>query len=125
MKPTLIGSLSALALCALSSAAIANPSPVGLNSTGSSSPIQEAIKQTTPVDLVNLARHGYLRDQGIPSGGRLDWEYQSGDVTAEKLVKAGIQANRVTSGSLNDRAYLNAVEAELRDLTEPNFINVN
>lgn len=125
MKPILIASLSTLTLCAIASTAKADPSPVGLNSTGSSYPIQEAIKQTTPVDLVNLARHGYLRDQGIPSGGKLDWEYQAGDITAEKLVKAGIQAHRVPSLALNDRAYLNAVEAELRDLTEPNFVNGN
>lgn len=120
MKFALLGSLPALVLsCAFTPYANAMPSVAGSSLSGMASTVQKSTEQTTPFELVFLAWHGYLRPQGVPSAGKLDWEYQAGDITAEELIKAGIQADRVASGTLNDKAYINAVDAELRDLVTP------
>lgn len=117
MKFALLGSLPALVLpCAIAFNANAMPSIAGNSLAKMASTAQNSTEQATPFQLVFLAWHGYLRPQGVPSAGKLDWEYQAGEITAEDLVKAGVQADRVASGTLNDRAYINAVDAELRDL---------
>jgi hypothetical protein len=71
--------------------------------------------QVTAFELSGLARNGYLANQGIPSTGRLSFELQSGRITAEDIVKAGVQANLVSPNELNDRGYIRAIEYNLTE----------
>jgi hypothetical protein len=64
--------------------------------------------QVTPFNLVILARHGYFQQQGIP--GHL------GRITAFDLVRAAVQANRISNKYLSDRSFLKAVTAQLEIL---------
>lgn len=74
------------------------------------------IRQTSPVDLVSLARQGYLAQQGIPSGGDLTFAAQANQITPEEIVQAGVKAGRVAPESLQDQGYLNVVANQLYDL---------
>jgi hypothetical protein len=74
------------------------------------------IYQITPFNLAEQAYRGYFKDQGIPSYDRLSVAYQEGRITARDLVKSAIQANRLLPQTLNDRGYLNAVDAQLGSL---------
>ena len=70
--------------------------------------------QTTPFNLVTLAYRGYFED--IPSYTQLAQAYLFGQVDAANLVRAGVEQGRVSPETLNDEAYLNAVDARLRIL---------
>ncbi|MBW4579025.1 MAG: hypothetical protein KME42_05540 [Tildeniella nuda ZEHNDER 1965/U140] len=74
------------------------------------------IQQTSPVDLVGLARQGYLAQQGVPSGGDLIFAAQANQITPEEVVQAGIKAGRVAPETLQDQGYLNVVANQLYDL---------
>ncbi|MBW4528954.1 MAG: hypothetical protein KME18_28000 [Phormidium tanganyikae FI6-MK23] len=82
------------------------PTASGATTTSSS--------QASAFHLTFLARDGYLEAQGIPSGNLLSYQVAAGQITVEDIVKAGIQANRVSPDALNDQAYLSAVEYNLQ-----------
>jgi hypothetical protein len=69
--------------------------------------------QTTPIDLVFLARNGYFQDQKIPSNAGLKAAVKSGQVKAEDIVKAAIAENRLSPETLNDRSYIRSVASSL------------
>ncbi len=73
---------------------------------------------TTPFDLVSLARNGYLSDQGVPSFAQLGVAHQRGRLSAEDLVQAAIDDNRLSPEAINDRGYVSAVNSFLRGLTD-------
>jgi hypothetical protein len=102
MKRVLLGSLSAFAL-------LLAVAPVG----------KAATQQTSPVDVVNLARNGYFRDRGIPSYARLVQEVAAGQIAAEDIIRAAVQDKRVSPEALTDKRFLNVVEAELHRITLP------
>ena len=126
MKSLASGSLSALALLltiASGGNAVAAPatlaqatSPSG-TSTDSQTATQTVRNQTQPVTLVQIARQGLLVKQGIPSNGDLIYAAQTGQITAEDLVQAGIKAGQVSSEALQDEGYLNGVRDQLYDLS--------
>lgn len=72
--------------------------------------------QLSPSDLVGLANHGYLRDQGIPSSGALIAQYQMGTITANDLVQGAIKANRLPAQVAQDSTYLQSVDAQLQTI---------
>jgi hypothetical protein len=72
--------------------------------------------ETTPDELVNLARTGYLQEQGIPSHNGLDHAVRLGQLSAQDLVEAGIAGDRLSPEMLNDTSYLSGVEMQLRSL---------
>lgn len=78
-------------------------------------------QQIGPVRLVSLAFQGGLREQGVPRAGALLRGIRFGRVTAEQVVRAGIEAGRIPPSALEDQAYLRAVESELDDLQEDRF----
>lgn len=96
--------LASLSLALLSGAvvpsAFARTSPYGIN----------------PFGLVNLARNGMFRDQGVPGFGRLSAGHQAGRITAEDVIQAAIADGRLSSAALNDTRYVRSVEQQLRDL---------
>jgi len=96
--------LASLSLALLSGAvvpsAFARTGPYGIN----------------PFGLVNLARNGMFRDQGVPGFGRLSAGHQAGRITAEDVIQAAIADGRLSSAALNDTRYVRSVEQQLRDL---------
>jgi hypothetical protein len=69
--------------------------------------------QTTPIDLVFLARNGYFQEQQIPSNAGLKAAVKSGRVKAEDIVKAAIAKNRLSPETINDRSYISSVASNL------------
>jgi hypothetical protein len=69
--------------------------------------------QTTPIDLIFLARNGYFQEQQIPSNAGLKAAVKSGRIKAEDIVKAAIAENRLSPETLNDRSYIRSVASNL------------
>lgn len=70
-----------------------------------------------PFDLVGLAQQGYLENYGIPSHQALLTAYRSGEISAEDVVKSGIQANRLSSDVLNNSDYIAVVDSYLDSIS--------
>lgn len=101
LKRFVLASLSVILLTAVAApASLARTSPYGVN----------------PFGLVNLARNGFLNDQGVPGFGRLSAAHQAGRITAEDLIRAAIADGRLLPEALNDSRYVRSVEQQLRDL---------
>ncbi|MDZ8259211.1 hypothetical protein [Nostoc sp. ChiQUE01b] len=77
-------------------------------------------KYLQPFNLAFLAYQGYLKDQGIPSGGTLLFKYQTGFLTAKDVVQAAIRANKLPAQVLNDQSYVNAVELQMKSFGDTN-----
>ncbi|WP_159786836.1 hypothetical protein [Sodalinema gerasimenkoae] len=82
----------------------------------SKSPAQSVPFNISAVDLVQLARNGYLREQGIPQFNRLASAYRSGDISADDVIQAAIADNRLSPGIADDPGYLETVDHFLDDL---------
>jgi hypothetical protein len=114
MKSLILAGLSTLALVAVhvpaaqAEVAILNP-PTSTTET--------SISQLSPFELVNLAYQGFLSSEGVPVAGGLIAQYQTGSLTAEDLVQAAINTNRLSSEALDDSRYLRAVDTWLGDLS--------
>lgn len=79
-----------------------------------SSTIEEnTISYLSPVNLVSHGKGGTFNAQGIPSYVRFSLGIKSGKVNAESLVKAAIEAGRLSSEALNNSTYLSDVQFEL------------
>ncbi|MGV2831758.1 hypothetical protein [Myxosarcina sp. GI1(2024)] len=99
MKSFLYASLSTLVLClSLSTQAKADA------------------LQTTPFNLVNLARHGYFQEHNIPSYSRLYSAVRARKIKAEDIVKAAIAKRRLSPETLKDKGYLRTVKFMLNRL---------
>lgn len=69
--------------------------------------------EVTAFQLVSLAYDGYFMDQGISGAGAFIDEVERGEVTPVKIVQAGIDDARLMPETINDQAYLHAVELQL------------
>lgn len=113
INPLLIGSFSAAALLfAIAPTVHAATIEQATNTVTTSASLQP----TSPVDLVGLAQHGYLAQQGIPSSGDLVFAAQAHQITPEEVVQAGVKAGQVSPQALQDQGYLNVVANQLYDL---------
>ncbi|RCJ34308.1 hypothetical protein A6769_22880 [Nostoc punctiforme NIES-2108] len=77
-------------------------------------------KYLQPFNIAFLAYQGYLKEQGIPSGGTLLFKYQTGYLTAKDVVQAAIRANKLPAKVLNDQGYVNAVELQMKSFGDTN-----
>jgi hypothetical protein len=77
-------------------------------------------KYLQPFNIAFLAYQGYLKEQGIPSGGTLLFKYQTGYLTAKDVVQAAIRANKLPAEVLNDQGYVNAVELQMKSFGDTN-----
>ncbi len=68
----------------------------------------------TPVELVDAAYSGRL--DGISRFGALESDIAEGNVTAEEVVRAGIEAGYATEANLSDRGFIRNVDAALRNI---------
>ncbi|MEH1942318.1 MAG: hypothetical protein V7L01_19180 [Nostoc sp.] len=76
-----------------------------------------------PFNTAFLAYQGNLKEQGIPSGSALIYEYQIGKLTAKNVVQAAVSANKLPAQVLNDPSYLNAVESQLTSFSNNNDLD--
>lgn len=74
------------------------------------------VRRTEAFSLVTSAYRGEYEDYGIPSYVQLANEYQSGEITAEDVIQAAIEANQLSPRAIEDEAYVNAVELQLDSL---------
>jgi hypothetical protein len=71
-----------------------------------------------PFNLVSFAYQGGLNQQGIPSGETLLIQTQSKNILALDVVKAAINANKLSPQILHDQDYLSAVKLQLDALPD-------
>ncbi|WP_421657068.1 hypothetical protein [Leptothermofonsia sp. ETS-13] len=109
MKRFIFAGLATVALAVVAPPASAEPTAFTLNVANSASTVQLA-----PSELVTMAQRGYLKDQGIASYQVLTSEYILGQINAQKLVQAAINAKLLPPSVANNQGYLNAVEAQLQ-----------
>ncbi|MEH2110048.1 hypothetical protein [Nostoc sp.] len=90
------------------------------NTNNGDGQINTDAKYLQPFNIAFLAYQGYLKEQGIPSGGTLLFRYQSGSLTAKDVVQAAVRANKVPAQVLNDPSYLNTVDLQMTSLSNTN-----
>ena len=76
------------------------------------------IRRTEAFNLVSSAYRGDFEDQGINSYAVLITNYETGELTAENLIQAAIEAGELSNSALEDDAYVQAVESQLEALTQ-------
>ncbi len=119
MKRVINFGLAALMIVATAATAHAETMPQIQSLAIASAPV--ANNQLSPNDLVSLARRGYFKAQGIPSYGAFDASFAAGNITSESLVKNAIASRLISSEAINDKGYLNAVEAQLISVRAENL----
>jgi CHAT domain-containing protein len=114
MKRLIITALSTLVLAAT----LAPTGEAQVTTVNSSFPAtaEAAGMGVTPFNLVFLAYQGFFESEDIPmAGGLISW-YRTGRITAEDLVQAAINMNRLSADALNDDRYIRAVNNQLSSL---------
>ena len=76
------------------------------------------VRRTEAFNLVSSAYRGDFEDQGINSYAVLVSNYEAGELTAEDLIQAAIDAGELSPGAMEDASYVEAVDAQLNALTE-------
>lgn len=76
------------------------------------------VRRTEAFNLVSSAYRGQFEEQGINSYAVLISNYQTGELTAEKLIQAAIDAGELSPAAMEDDSYVNAVEVQLDALTQ-------
>jgi hypothetical protein len=120
MKGLIFGSLSVMLLASMSTPAVRAEIP---RENAYNYPAQDTPSfnsQITPFNLVGLAYQGFLKNQGIPSGGILINLYQNREITGKDLVESAVKANRLSPEVLNDSGYIADVDNQLDWLHEAN-----
>lgn len=87
----------------------------GLALVGLASLAPVANAEPSPAQLANLARNGYLTEQGIPSFAVLGTAHQMGRITAEDVIQAAIEDGRLAPEFATQR-FEAALEQSLTDL---------
>lgn len=90
----------------------AEAAPTRLNSYAAN---QTFASQLSPYDLTFLAYQGYFKNQGIPSSSTFLAELESGTITAQNVMQAAVNANRLSEQTLNDQSYRFALEGVLQE----------
>ena len=75
------------------------------------------VRRTEAFNLVSSAYRGDFEDQGINSYAVLISNYETGELTAEDLIQAAIDAGELSPSAIEDDSYVNAVDAQLDALT--------
>jgi hypothetical protein len=69
--------------------------------------------EITPINLAFKAYQGYFVENGIPSGSTFIQKVRLGQIDAEILVKSAINKQRLSPETINDKDYLNKIDAAL------------
>ncbi|MGG6262972.1 hypothetical protein ACQ4M3_24135 [Leptolyngbya sp. AN03gr2] len=84
------------------------------NSTISPIPSNVAISSMSPYELVFMAYQGRFREQGLRGYGVFVDSCNQGNLTANDLVQTAIKAKLLPKSILDDVAYMNAVDANMK-----------
>lgn len=76
------------------------------------------VRRTEAFNLVSSAYRGDLEEQGINSYAVFVEDYDSGEMTAEDLVNAAVEAGELSPSAMEDESYLNAVDLQLDSLAQ-------
>ena len=76
------------------------------------------VRRTEAFNLVSSAYRGDFEDQGINSYAVLVTNYETGELTAEDLVNAAVDAGELSPMALEDDSYIEAVDSQLDALTQ-------
>ena len=74
------------------------------------------IRSTEAFNLVSSAYRGDFEDQGINSYATLVSNYETGELTAEDLIKAAIESGDLSPEAMKDESYVQAVDFQLDSL---------
>ncbi|WP_052055669.1 hypothetical protein [Myxosarcina sp. GI1] len=69
--------------------------------------------EIAPIDLTFKAYQGYFIENGIPSGGSFVQKARLGQIDAETLVRSAIEKQRLSPETINDKVYLQKIDAAL------------
>jgi hypothetical protein len=75
------------------------------------------VRRTEAFNLVSSAYRGDFEDQGINSYATMVSNYEAGELTAEDLVSAAIDAGELSPSAMEDDSYVQAVDSQLNSLT--------
>ncbi len=75
------------------------------------------VRRTEAFNLVSSAYRGNFEDQGIDGYQVLISNYETGEVTAEDLIKAGIDSGELSPKAMEDDSYVEAVDLQLMSLS--------
>lgn len=73
----------------------------------------QAATAWNPFELAFLAYRNGLSDQGIPGYGNLGQAYHLGQITAEDVVGAAVEADYLNATALEDSRYISSVGSQL------------
>lgn len=68
------------------------------------------VRKTEAFNLVSSAYRGQFEDQGIEGYAVMVSNYNSGELTAEDLINAAIEAGELSPSAMEDESYVNAVK---------------
>lgn len=74
------------------------------------------VRRTEAFNLVSSAYRGDFEDQGINSYAVLVANYEDGELTAEDLIDAAIEAGELSPSAMEDESYIEAVDLQLDSL---------
>ncbi len=104
--------LAAIGTILVSTAAI---QPALANKTSVNNVIQnQAVKNATPFQLVNLAYRGELK--GLAGYNSLLNAIKFGNIDGKDVVQYGIDSGRLSPETINNSGYIAVVEEKLQDL---------
>ena len=99
----------------LLSAIMATPQAIAQESSDMSANYD--VRRTEAFNLVSSAYRGDFEDQGISGYNVLMIEYEAGNLTAEDIIKAAIEAGDLSPAAMEDDGYVNSVDAQLSTLS--------
>ena len=75
------------------------------------------VRRTEAFNLVSSAYRGDFEKQGIDGYQVLISDYETGKITADDIIKAGIDSGELSPKAMEDDSYVDAVNSQLMSLT--------
>lgn len=75
------------------------------------------VRRTEAFNLVSSAYRGQFEAQGIDGYAVMVSNYNSGELTAEDLINAAIEAGELSPMAIEDESYVEAVELQLESFS--------
>lgn len=104
MKRFLIIAISTISAIAVALPTLAQ-SRVSINSE-----MAREIREISPFDLVTASYQGRFVDRGIPAAAGFLAAVRANKIEAKDLVEVAVAQRRLSSGTLNDEAYISHVQ---------------
>ena len=75
------------------------------------------VRRTEAFNLVSSAYRGQFEQQGVNSYAVMISDYETGELTAETLINAAIEAGELSPNAMQDESYIRAVDSQLEALS--------